>query len=81
MSSPIDLDPWAPTAKAWSYRCAKLARHGKAAFRSDPDDPGAQRFFVVSADGQVQLLPDAEALDRLIERLDAACHNREASAT
>jgi hypothetical protein len=75
------LDPWAPSAKAWSNRCVKFAQHRKAVFRSDPDDPGAQRFFVVSVDGSVQLLPDAEALDRLIERLDAASHNREASAT
>jgi hypothetical protein len=70
-ASVLDRDPWGPSAKAWSTRTVKLAEHGLASYRSDPDDPGPQRFFVV-AGTSVLMLPDIEALDALAERLDTA---------
>jgi len=79
MSALPDLDAWRPTAKAWSCRCAKLALHGYATYRSDPDD-GVQRFFAVVGNA-VLMFPDVAALDALIVRLDAVSHNREANAT
>jgi hypothetical protein len=74
--SGLSLDPWAPSARAWSSRYIRFAQHQRTIFRSDPDDGGGQqRFFVVHANGDVQMLLDSDALDRLLERLDAAARN------
>lgn len=70
MSSLAELDPWRPTAKAWSTRCARAALHGRVAYRSDPDDAAQQRFFIV-AGTEVTMLPDAVALDLYLDRLDS----------
>lgn len=72
-------DDWRPTAKAWSSRCARLARHGRALYRSDPDDPGAQRFFIVHGNAVV-MVADVAGVEALIERLDVAAKAQRTSS-